>query len=151
MRPDKARFRLMKHIDLPFVLKNENAAYSHPWTQGNFRTSLNGTDYCCLVLVDERPVGHGVLSTGAGEAHVLNLCVHPEKQGAGLGRELLNHLLARAAACKVRSVFLEVRASNAAAIMLYDSTGFNEIGRRRNYYPIAVGREDAIVMAKELF
>ena len=81
---------------------------------------------------------------------MLNLCIHPEQQGAGLGRELLSHLLAQAAAGKVRSVFLEVRASNAAAIALYDTTGFNEIGRRRNYYPIDVGREDAIVMAKEL-
>ena len=151
MGSSNARFRLMKHIDLPYVLNNEHAAYSHPWTQGNFRTSLNGTDYCCLVLADQRPVGHGILSTGAGEAHVLNLCIHPEQQGAGLGRELLSHLLAQAAAGKVRSVFLEVRASNAAAIALYDTTGFNEIGRRRNYYPIDVGREDAIVMAKELF
>lgn len=144
-------FRAMKHIDLPYVLSNESAAYSHPWTQGNFRTSLNGADYCCLVLVDQRAVGHGILSSGAGEAHVLNLCVHPEQQGAGLGRKLLKHLLAQAAGRKVNSVFLEVRASNSAAITLYDTTGFNEIGRRRNYYPVDVGREDAIVMAKELF
>ena len=105
MRSSNARFRLMKHIDLPYVLNNEHAAYSHPWTQGNFRTSLNGTDYCCLVLADQRPVGHGILSTGAGEAHVLNLCIHPEQQGAGLGRELLCHLLAQAATGKCAVFF----------------------------------------------
>ena len=80
------------------------------------------------------------------------LCVHPEQQGAGLGRRIAeSSARPKPPHCKVRSVFLEVRASNAAAIALYDTTGFNEIGRRRNYYPIAVGREDAIVMAKELF
>ena len=151
MSPEPVSFRVMKHIDLPYVLSNENAAYSHPWTQGNFRTSLNGTDFCCILEVEHRAVGHGILSSGAGEAHVLNLCVHPEQQGAGLGRKLLKHLLAQAAGRKVNSVFLEVRASNTAAITLYDTTGFNEVGRRRNYYPIADGREDAIVMAKELF
>ena len=48
-------------------------------------------------------------------------------------------------------VFLEVRPSNAAAIALYHAEGFNEIGRRPRYYPAKGGREDALVMAKELF
>jgi len=47
-------------------------------------------------------------------------------------------------------VFLEVRPSNAAAIALYHSEGFNEIGRRPRYYPAVIGREDALVMAMEL-
>ena len=51
---------------------------------------------------------------------------------------------------RAERVFLEVRPSNTAAIALYDSAGFNEIGKRPNYYPGPRGREDAIVMAMEL-
>ncbi|MCG9958445.1 ribosomal-protein-alanine N-acetyltransferase, partial [Pseudomonas aeruginosa] len=46
-----------------------------------------------------------------------------------------------------RECFLEVRASNQAAYRLYERYGFNEIGRRRDYYPAVGGREDALVMA----
>jgi ribosomal-protein-alanine N-acetyltransferase len=81
---------------------------------------------------------------------VLNLCIEPREQGRGVGRRLLRALLRLAAGHGARRVFLEVRPSNPHAIALYDKEGFNEIGRRPRYYPAHVGREDAIVMAKEL-
>jgi len=142
--------RDMRFIDLPFVMRNEKAAYSHPWSEGHFRTSLKGRDVCALVSLEDVVVGHGILSAGAGEAHVLNLCVHPDFQGRGLGKVLLLHLIEQAKARKATSLFLEVRASNHIAAALYDRSGFNEIGRRPNYYPSDQGREDALVMAKEL-
>ncbi len=142
--------RDMKHIDLPYVLRNELAAYPHPWKEGHFRTSLNGGDDCFVIERADRIMGHGILSSGAGEAHVLNLCVHPDAQGCGLGRRLLTHLLETAAQKSVNVVFLEVRASNQSARALYESAGFNEMGLRRNYYPDASGREDAVLMGKEL-
>ena len=145
-------FRAMRFIDLPFVMKNEKAAYSHPWSEGNFRTSLKANDSCQLLQLDGVTVGHGILSAGAGEAHVLNLCVHPDYQGQGLGKALLEHLIGEAKHRRARSLFLEVRASNHVAAALYAGLGFNEIGRRPGYYPLdGRRREDALVMGKKLF
>ncbi|MEG3194120.1 ribosomal protein S18-alanine N-acetyltransferase, partial [Lysobacter sp. D1-1-M9] len=90
------------------------------------------------------------LSVAAGEAHVLNICIAPEYQGRGLGRTLLRSLVRVAKARRVDRVFLEVRPSNPGAIQLYESEGFNEIGRRPRYYPARQGREDALVMALEM-
>jgi ribosomal-protein-alanine N-acetyltransferase len=96
-------------------------------------------------------VGHGILSIAAGESHLLNVCVHPDFQGHGFGRILVEHVLERARAGKASTIFLEVRPSNVAACELYDKLGFNEVGIRENYYPSKGGREDALVLAKELF
>jgi ribosomal-protein-alanine N-acetyltransferase len=91
-----------------------------------------------------------VLSVAVGEAHVLNVCVHPDWQGRGLGRRILDRLLRLAREHEADTAFLEVRASNTVAQRLYESAGFNEIGVRRGYYPARVGREDAVVYAKTL-
>ncbi len=103
-----------------------------------------------MLVAGQEPIGYGILSVAAGEAHVLNVCVAPEHQGRGLGRRLLGRLLDLARWHRVERVFLEVRPSNPVAIGLYERAGFNEIGRRPNYYPAKGGREDAIVMAMEL-
>jgi ribosomal-protein-alanine N-acetyltransferase len=95
-------------------------------------------------------VGYGVLSAAAREAHVLNVCVAPEEQHRGHGRRIVLRLLDLARWHHAERVFLEVRPSNPRAIALYESLGFNEIGRRPNYYPARKGREDAVVMAMEL-
>ena len=72
-------------------------------------------------------------------------------QGQGLGRRLLQHLIAEAGRKEADTMFLEVRASNRAASSLYDSAGFNEVGQRRGYYPAEGGaREDALVLALSL-
>ena len=142
--------RPMEGSDVGVVLDVERAAYPIPWTEGNFRDCLHA-GYCCWVLeVDERVVGHGVLSVAAGEAHVLNLCIHPDWQGRGLGRRLLDRLLRLAREHEADTAFLEVRVSNRVAQRLYETAGFNEIGQRRGYYPGHGGREDAIVYAKAL-
>jgi ribosomal-protein-alanine N-acetyltransferase len=91
-----------------------------------------------------------MLSLAADEAHVLNVCVDPLVQSRGHGRRLLRELVRVARQRGAVRVFLEVRPSNAPAIALYHSEGFNEIGRRPRYYPADNGREDALVMAMEL-
>jgi len=73
-----------------------------------------------------------------------------ELQGRGLSRRLLDDLLALAASSCAQTVFLEVRPSNQRALRLYANAGFCEVGLRRGYYPAAKGREDALVLAKEL-
>ena len=81
------------------------------------------------------------------EATLFNIAVDPAWQRKGLGRQLLEHLIGELEKRGVLTLWLEVRASNTAAIALYESLGFNEATIRRNYYPTAQGREDAIIMA----
>ena len=141
----------MQLTDLPDVLRNERRGYTHPWTEGIFRDCLGNGQECWLLLCSDQNVGHGILSVAAGESHLLNVCVHPDFQGHGFGRILVEHLLERARTGEASTIFLEVRPSNVAACELYDKLGFNEVGIRENYYPSNVGREDALVLAKELF
>ena len=143
--------RRMQLADLPDVMRNERLGYTHPWTEGIFRDCLRNGQECWLLMSSNLNVGHGILSIAAGESHLLNVCVHPDFQGHGFGRILVEHILERARAGKASTIFLEVRPSNVAACELYDKLGFNEVGVRENYYPSKVGREDALVLAKELF
>ena len=143
--------RLMTMDDLPVVIRNERRAYSHPWTEGIFADSMsNPANECWLLSSRSKIVGHVVMSVGAGEAHLLNVCVNPEFQGHGFGGLLVEHIIGRARSRQAATMFLEVRASNQVAYNLYEKVGFNEIGVRRNYYPAYVGREDALVLALEL-
>lgn len=146
-----ARVRAMQGSDLDRVMDIELRAYPFPWTQGVFRDCLRSGYDCWVLQRGDDIIGYGVLSVQAGEAHVLNVCVAPEAQGEGHGRHLMKRLIDLARWHRAERVFLEVRPSNPRAIKLYDSLGFNEIGRRPRYYPAANGREDAIVMAQELF
>lgn len=138
--------------DLEVVIRNENRAYAFPWTIGMFAECLRDQQFDCrLGVMGQETMAHGVLSTGAGEAHVLNVCVARRYQGIGHGRTMMLHLLERAwFRHAAQTVFLEVRPSNLVATALYQSLGFVEVGRRKNYYPAAVGHEDACVMALDL-
>ena len=148
--PDTLSFRRMGEADIEQVLKIEYAAYSHPWTRGIFLDGLHSYD-CWLIFAGSQQVGHGVIQLILDEAHLLNITIKPENQGGGLGLRLLEHLMQRATELGARECFLEVRDSNRSAYRLYERYGFNEIGRRRDYYPAVGGREDALVMACTLF
>jgi [ribosomal protein S18]-alanine N-acetyltransferase len=144
-----ARMRAMQEADLAQVAAIEAAAYPYPWSFGIFRDCLRAGYGCWVLERDGEVVGYGVLSTAADEAHVLNICVHPDAQGQGLGRQLMRRLMDVARWHQVRRLFLEVRPSNPRAIALYESLGFATIGRRPNYYPASHGREDALVMTRD--
>lgn len=142
--------RRMELSDLPGVLQNERQGYTHPWAEGIFKDCLRNNQECWLLMSSDQNVGHGILSVAAGESHLLNVCVHPDYQGLGFGRVLVEHLVERARQGEASTMFLEVRPSNVVACELYGKLGFNEVGIRENYYPTYVGREDALVLAKEL-
>jgi len=142
--------RPMSARDLEQVMHIELAMYPFPWTQRIFEDCLRVGYRCHVGEVDGNFAGYGVMSTGAGEAHVLNLCVAEEFQRRGLAREMLNHLLDEADQLAVRDVFLEVRPSNLGAICLYEQMGFNQVGLRKDYYPTTDGREDAVIFAASL-
>ena len=136
--------------DLDAVLAIELRAYPFPWTRGIFSDCLQAGYSAWVLQRGNELIGYAMLSIAADEAHLLNVCAAPEEQGHGHGRRLLRALLQLARGRGVKRVFLEVRPSNTPAIGLYHDEGFNEIGRRPRYYPARNGREDAIVMAKEL-
>lgn len=145
------RKRLMTLADLPRVLRIEERAYPFPWSPGVFKDCLQ-VGYQCRVCEQEgRILGYSVHSVAAGEAHLLNLCVDPGVQRQGVGRWLLRQVMEEAHRAGAETLFLEVRLSNRAARKLYESEGFNEVGRRFDYYPANKGREDALVFARTLF
>lgn len=143
-------FRRMSEADVESVLSIEFAAFSHPWTRGIFLDCIKSGYECWLMFLGDQQVGHGVLSAAGDECHLLNLTVKPQSQSNGLGGKLLDHLMRQGGERGAETVFLEVRESNHPAIRLYERSGFNEIGRRRDYYPAVGGREDALVMAYTL-
>jgi ribosomal-protein-alanine N-acetyltransferase len=145
-----AQVRAMRMEDMDAVSALENISYDFPWSLGIFSDCLKAGHPCWVLCINATVCGYGILSMGAGEAHVLNICVDPTYRGQGLGRFLLGRLLDISRWNGAERVFLEVRPSNPLAKTLYESVGFVEIGRRPRYYPARDGREDAIVMTLEL-
>jgi [ribosomal protein S18]-alanine N-acetyltransferase len=143
----RTEIRLMQAADLKAVAAVERAAYQFPWSLGIFRDCLLAGYHCVLLDVGGSVTGYAIMSVAAGEAHLLNLCVHPHAQRLGYGRRVLNHMLKRAEEAGADRVFLEVRPSNTTAQHLYRSVGFEQIGIRPAYYQAEFGREDAIVLA----
>ena len=137
--------RPMHPDDVPGVLEVERASYQFPWSEPIFYDCLRVGYLCRALEADSGIVGYGIVSMGAGEAHILNLCVAEPVRGLGAGRRLLLSLLKRAQNAGQEWAFLEVRPSNLPALALYQSVGFVQVGLRRGYYQAIGGREDAIV------
>ncbi|MFO8004520.1 ribosomal protein S18-alanine N-acetyltransferase [Thioalkalivibrio sp.] len=142
--------RRMRAHDVERVMEIEVGAYPFPWTDGIFRDCIRVGYDCWVLELEGAVVGHAVLAMAAGEAHLLNLTVEAGRQGRGLGRFLLRQLMQRARASDVEVLFLEARPSNLAALRLYRSEGFAQVGTRPSYYPGEQEREDAWVFSLRL-
>jgi [ribosomal protein S18]-alanine N-acetyltransferase len=142
---DSVRFRPMTLADVPAVVTVERGSYQFPWSDGVFRDCVRVGYLCRVVEFVGEVAGYGIMSYGAGEAHILNVCIRQDLRGAGVGRALMDYLLERARAAQMDDVFLEVRPSNPTAIRLYERLGFARVGVRKAYYQAANGREDAWV------
>jgi ribosomal-protein-alanine N-acetyltransferase len=149
-RNDLLRMRRMTSSDLPDVLAIENQNYPFPWTDDVFEDCFRAGYSCWVCEEMDKILAYGLMSMAVGEAHILNLSVDPAEQKQGIGRKLLEHLITIARG-RAETVFLEVRPSNVGAIALYQNLGFNEIGVRKGYYPAESGREDALMLALQLF
>lgn len=133
--------------DLPRAFQIETRAHAFPWSEQTF-ASNQGERYLNLQLsVGGEMAAFAITQIVLDEATLFNIAVDPAFQRRGLGRELLERVIDEAEKRGVATLWLEVRASNVAAIALYESLGFNEATIRRNYYPTADGHEDAIIMA----
>jgi ribosomal-protein-alanine N-acetyltransferase len=138
------------HLDA--VLAIEVAAYSFPWSRGNFIDSI-AAGYPARVLVDARGamLGYFIAMGGVDEMHLLNITVAPAVQGRGHGRHMIAALIALCRAHAAQQLWLEVRESNARARSIYARLGFVQQGIRKGYYPAPLGRrEDAVVMSLRL-
>jgi len=145
-----AILRDMTPDDVDTVLAIEQAVQAYPWTRGNFTDALSNGYVCCVDEAGGEIRGHAILMPVLEDAELLSIAVAAGHQRKGLGRAMLLEMLDVACAKNILRVFLEVRASNAAALALYQSAGFIRIGVRRGYYQNASGSEDAITMACEL-
>ncbi len=135
-----------RHLDR--LCKIESQVSPFAWTRGEFEHSL--CDHRCYVLLHNKKVrGYVIFLPVLDEVELLNIAVAPDFQGAGLGRALLQFLIDEVKTFAVK-IFLEVRASNIPAISLYRENGFEQTGVRRAYYHGAQGREDALLMCRNL-
>jgi len=149
VRPAEAR-------DLPSILTIEEASFSDPWTADAFESAF-ALQRMRLFVAEEHAepgssgapavVGYVVALLLGLEAEIADLAVSPQGRRRGVGRALLDHMLADLAARGVSAVFLEVRESNSAARGLYQSRGFVSVGRRRGYYRHPA--EDALILKRE--
>jgi ribosomal-protein-alanine N-acetyltransferase len=140
----------MHELDVPVVVAIERSAYQFPWSEGIFRDCLRVGYVCRLIEVGTDIAGYGIMSIGAGEAHILNVCVGDDYRGRGLARQMLLYLIERARMAGMYEAFLEVRPTNIIAARLYHSLGFEQVGIRRGYYQATNGREDAAVLRRLL-
>jgi [ribosomal protein S18]-alanine N-acetyltransferase len=155
--PNTLQIRLAVREDVPAMHAIEQASFSDPWTEETIRSALSLERMRVLVAEEWggeggdsvcRLAGYVVALVVGDEGEIADLAVAPEARRRGLGRALIDRMLADLAELGVRSLYLEVRESNHAARTLYDSRGFRPIGRRRGYYRHPV--EDALLLTREI-
>jgi ribosomal-protein-alanine N-acetyltransferase len=144
------RFVPLRSIDLDTVSAIEESIYEFPWTLGNFRDSLQAGYSCWGCWANGVLAAYAIAMFAAGEAHLLNISVAPALQGGGIGSALLDYVMRLGKERHCDRMLLEVRPSNLVARHLYARTGFQEVGRRKSYYPAVHGREDALLLERML-
>lgn len=144
------RFIPMQAADLDWVAAREAELHAFPWTRGNFLDSLSAGHGAWMMYEGAAPIGYAIVLEILDEAHLLNISIAREAQHRGHGRTFLSWLHEEARRKGRTQFFLEVRPSNQAGLALYHAMDYEQIGRRRAYYPAEEGREDAIVMRREL-
>ena len=156
-QPLEVRFDAMTPARLPAVLRVEQSAYLHPWSERNFLDSLLAGYQAQLLVAGsaESPelLGYFVAMKGVDEVHLLNITVAPASQRQGWARVLLDALSVWSRGQGAQWLWLEVRVSNTRARSVYESHGFKQVGTRRHYYPASPDQpkgEDAIVMSLAL-
>ena len=130
------------------VAELEKLCFSDPWSENCVSSELNNPLSLWLVAVDgERVAGYVGSQSVMGESDMMNIAVHPDYRRRGLAEMLVAELVTALKNAGNTCLTLEVRASNAPAIALYEKTGFSQIGLRKNYYRNP--REDALILRRE--
>ena len=126
----------------------EAICFADPWSANSVASELTNPLSCWLVALEaDTVVGYIGSQTVMGETDMMNVAVHPDHRRKGIAERLIHALVQKLKECESHCLTLEVRASNAPAIALYEKLGFAEAGRRRNYYRNP--KEDALILRKE--
>jgi ribosomal-protein-alanine N-acetyltransferase len=144
------RLRPMRVSDLDQILSIEQQSFASPWKREHFLHELEQNRWALNLVADRgrELIGYACLWLIDDELKINNIAVHPATRRCGYGRWFLLSILDLAIERGCRTATLEVRPSNIAALKLYRKHGFEETGRRRNYY--AAEGEDAILMSARL-
>ena len=129
--------------------KLERICFSRPWSRKMLAEELENQCAAFLVAEDSvsgRVLGYAGLMVVADEGYITNVAVFPEYRRQGIAAQILQVFVQFAEANRLAFLTLEVRPSNAAALALYQDFGFEEVGRRKNYY--ALPKEDALILTK---
>ncbi|MBQ8768904.1 MAG: ribosomal protein S18-alanine N-acetyltransferase [Oscillospiraceae bacterium] len=138
----------MQSIHVPQVAALEKLCFSEPWSENSLAGELGNPLSLWLVALDgDRVAGYVGSQSVMGETDMMNIAVAPDYRRQGVAAALIDALVKQLKANGNHCLTLEVRASNAAAIRLYEKLGFAPIGRRPNYYRSP--REDALILRKE--
>ena len=138
----------MKECHVPAVAALEKICFSDPWSENSVASELKNKLALWLVAEENGVVaGYIGSQTCTDESDVMNVAVHPDFRRRGIAEALVNALVEELKAIGSHCLTLEVRASNAPAIALYEKLDFHEIGRRKNYYRNP--KEDALILRKE--
>lgn len=147
-----SRIRLAEPEDAPALVGIDQLVNPSPWSIEQFRAVCVGGDDALerslIVEVNGQPVGFVVFSRVLDEGCIYSIAVHSSSQGRGLGSVLLGAALASLKAAGITRCLLEMRESNTVARALYERHFFKVDGVRKNYYPMADGREDALLMSR---
>ncbi|WP_051234746.1 ribosomal protein S18-alanine N-acetyltransferase [Marinimicrobium agarilyticum] len=142
-------FRPLEAADIAPVMALESQLQSHPWRRSSYEDCLAGRHHCWLAEASGELVGFVVVAWAGGDGELLNIAVASQRQRQGVGERLLA-LAFELVRPHASMMFLEVRLSNRNAIQFYEREQFFEVGQRPNYYPSARGREDALILARQL-
>jgi len=133
---------------IPQIALLETLCFHDPWSENSIASELNNSLSLWLVALDgERVVGYVGSQTVLGWTDMMNVAVHPDWRRKGIGEQLIVSLEEALRKRESTCLTLEVRASNEPAKALYQKLGFQEVGRRKNYYRNP--KEDALIMRKE--
>ena len=133
------------HLDE--IERLERICFSRPWSKRMLAEELENACAAFLVAEDAdsgQVVGYAGLLVMADEGYITNVAVFPEYRRRGIGAQIIEVFMNFARANRLAFLTLEVRPSNAAAIALYQGFGFEEVGRRKNYYDLP--KEDALIL-----
>ena len=140
--------KIMESIHVPQVAELEKLCFSEPWSENSLTSELSNPLSLWLVAVDgDALAGYVGSQSVMGESDMMNIAVDPNYRRQGVAAALIVALVCRLAERENHCLTLEVRASNDAAIKLYEKLGFAQVGRRPNYYRSP--REDALILRKE--